>query len=113
MNLKRTILALASAMTLLSSVGGTFASIEVTHYEGSREQLRAMCHKLRGELIETQSKTRCNTLTGVTYICKDSGHCVKQDQVTAAFDPMTNGGSLSSSNPTFYKKEPPKKGDTM
>lgn len=106
---KLTILALFGAVTFFSGLGTAFANIEVTHYQGSREALRAMCLKQHGDLIETQSKTRCNTVTGITYICKDSGACVKQDYVTTAFDPTVNGGSLSSGHETIVKKAPPKK----
>lgn len=106
MNHKR-ILTLFSALTFLATAGVALADIEVTHYQSSREELRALCYKLHGELIETTSKTRCNTLTGDVYICKDSGYCVRQDYVTTALDPSMGGGggagSLSSGGANVYE----------
>lgn len=105
MNHKRTLLALISAFTLFAAAGTAVAG--VTTYEGSREQLREMCQKLHGELVETTSKTRCNLVTGVIYICKTSGHCVKQDPLTGTLEQVPDsggGGSLSTPHTgTFYE----------
>jgi hypothetical protein len=109
MNHKRVTLALISGLTFLATAGFAFASVEITHYNGSREELRQMCQKMRGDLRETNSKTRCTTLTGVTYICKSNGSCLKQTPVSTAFDASKNGGSLSSSGDIVAPKKEPKK----
>ena len=105
---RRIALALLGGLAFLATAGLASADTEVTQYQGSREALRQMCEKLHGELIETASKTRCRTVTGVTYICKTNGTCTKQTHVSVAFDPMKNGGSLNSNSDIVAPKAPEK-----
>lgn len=106
--MRKLILALFAAVTLFGTAGLALANVD--HYQGTREELRAFCTAHAGELRERPTKTICQTLTGETIVCRDSGKCSRQrygglfSQGSLTGDgagvpaPMTGGSSTGGSS---------------
>jgi hypothetical protein len=65
----------AILLALLVTVDAAYASIKVTHFPGTRDQLRSACKGEGKELVEGRDHTICFTAT-TGVVCGDDKKCV-------------------------------------